>query len=131
MSLTSAQKALNIDTIVDEIIWLLQAGSCDREAWRCCASPSSKDGRRCGDIDIHLRALLRCILVSRKWSKIGMAQLWGIYATDMNLLSVISDSPSTPSSYIQRFKNADARVRVHIQTLFPFQVTHASDSRLG
>jgi hypothetical protein len=84
--MSSSTKALYIDTILDEIIWLSHAGSC-RDL--NCRNPFSLDPSGCTYQEAHLRALSRCILVCKLWAEIGIPQLWSSYANYMNLLSLV------------------------------------------
>jgi hypothetical protein len=99
--MSSCIKALNIDSIVDEVIWLSQAGSC-----------KSID---CQDLGVnglhpplyhcrvaHLRSLSQCILVCKLWSRIGVPQLWSVYTKDKNLLALIQVKPDKPGVDLQK-----------------------------
>jgi hypothetical protein len=86
--MASSTKALNIVPIVDEIIWLSHAGSCENINRR---SPFYFDPNTDRfDLQPHLRALSQCILVCKLWAKIGIPQLWSSYTTEINLLSLIN-----------------------------------------
>jgi hypothetical protein len=85
--MSSCIKALNIDIIVDEVIWLSQAGSC--KFIECENSFSNLNLYLCLDREAHLRALSRCILVCKLWARIGISQLWGFYTEDKHLLALI------------------------------------------
>jgi hypothetical protein len=84
--MSSTAKALNIVIIVDEIIWLSHAGSCND-----CRNPLRLDLGHCYYSVDHKRALSRHILVCELWAKIGIAQLWGSYAEARNLLSIMNN----------------------------------------
>jgi hypothetical protein len=106
MSAGSASRALSIDTIVDEVIWLLQAGGCiEMDCW----DPAAID-KPCPNYATHLRDLYQCILVCKKWSQIGIVQLWSSYASDWNLLSLLTDSPHRLSWHERHFHGSDTRV---------------------
>jgi hypothetical protein len=85
--MSSCTRALSIDIIVDEIIWLSHAGSCKNNR---CQNPFSLNPKRCRHHGSHLRALARRILVCKLWAKIGIPQLWASYTRDKNLLSLVS-----------------------------------------
>jgi hypothetical protein len=105
MSTTSIQRALDIDAILDRVIWLVHA-SCE---WNCL--DDFRPGY-CRNINEHLIDLARCILVCKKWAGLGIPQLWGSYATDANLLALVTDLPQDRTLFDAHFLLDDVRVSI-------------------
>jgi hypothetical protein len=98
MAVSSSVRALRIDTILDEVIWLMHAGGCSSGSCSKAFTLSFPYGCHLNGKD-HLHQLLKSILVCKHWAAIAKPQLWGHYATDRNLLSIISDIPHWTTDY--------------------------------
>jgi hypothetical protein len=99
MAERSSTKALRIPTILDEVTWLVHAGSCtEPECQR-----DFDIGDSCHLVDEHLQNLLNCIMVSKIWAKIAIPQLWGRYAHEKHLFSVIADVPCSRKWYNEHY----------------------------
>jgi hypothetical protein len=97
--MASTAKALGMDSILDEIIWRLHAGSCAIE--RCWGVKRDLNSDCSDNVDescrnSHRRTLHQTLIVSKRWFRITTPHLWGFYVNGPVLFRfIIASSKST------------------------------------
>jgi hypothetical protein len=109
----STAKALGIESILDEIIWYLHAGSCAVEQCRGVKLEFSsilfKDDK-C--LKSHRKSLVQILTVSKKWFRTTVPHLWGSYTDSKALFCFITKCASIESD---GFDSEDSDLEVRLQ----------------
>jgi hypothetical protein len=95
----STVKALGIDSILDEIIWHLHAGSCTIEKCRGAALElSSVLFRDDKCFRSHRKSLGQILTVSKKWFRTTVPHLWGFYIDNRALSRFVTSTSRTQAN---------------------------------
>lgn len=122
-----AEKVFAISFLLYDIFWLLH-GSCEKchDKARSELISDPKDIRSCRNE--HVRQLSVLISVCKRWSLIGIPQLWGDYTETESLLSLLCDVPCKRSWYEDYYKKQTESVKevrcTTINELFLIFVSH-------
>jgi hypothetical protein len=98
----STARALDIDSILDEIIWHIHSGSCTIE--RCqgfkrdldSIQDPFHDSDNIGNCQSsHRKSLLQTLTVSKKWFRVTAPHLWGVYINGLVLFQFVTANSRT------------------------------------